>query len=132
MNGSAGSGSHTAPRFRFLENRRGQGQAVSGEVPDEEDQRVDIALTSPDLLAVNVLGQFREHPRVSALRTFITGWHVSYLSAESARGRPEAGPQERLTKSGDNLPNVVQYLEEQQPQQLNRVFLALQARVHPD
>ncbi len=115
--------------FRFLENRGGQGQAVSGEVPDEEDQRVDIALTSPDLLAVNVLGQFREHPRVSALRTFITGWHVSYLSAESARGQPEAGPQERLTKSGDNLPNVVQYLEEQQPQQLNRVFLALRARV---
>ena len=115
--------------FRFLENRRGQGQAVSGEVPDEEDQRVDIALTSPDLLAVNVLGQFREHPRVSALRTFITGWHVSYLSAESVRGQPEAGPQERLTRSGDNLPNVVQYLEEQQPQQLNRVFLALRARV---
>lgn len=115
--------------FRFLENRSGQGQAVSGEMPDEEDQRVDIALTSPDLLAVNVLGQFREHPRVSALRTFITGWHVSYLSAESARGQPEAGPQERLTRNGDNLPNVVQYLEEQQPQQLNRVFLALRARV---
>ncbi|MDE2797019.1 MAG: AAA family ATPase [Gemmatimonadota bacterium] len=115
--------------FRFLENQRGQGQAVSGEFPDEEDQRVDIGLTSPDLLAVNVLGQLREHPRVSALRTFITGWHVSFLSAESARGQPEAGPQERLTRSGDNLPNVVQYLEEQQPRQLNRVFLALRARV---
>lgn len=67
---------HGAP-FRFLENSRGSGQAVSGEMPDEEDERVDIALNSPDLLAVNALGQFREHPRVAALRTFITGWHVS-------------------------------------------------------
>lgn len=115
--------------FRFLENRGGQGQAVSGEVPDDEDRRVDIALSSPDLLAVNALGQFREHPRVGALRTFITGWHVSYLSADSARGQPEAGPQERLTRSGDNLANVVQYLEEQHPTQLQRVFAALQARV---
>ena len=115
--------------FRFLENRGGQGHAVSGEVPDHEDQRVDIALSSPDLLAVNALGQFREHPRVGALRTFITGWHVSYLSADSARGHPEAGPQERLTRSGDNLANVVQYLGEQQPGQLQRVFAALRARV---
>ncbi len=115
--------------FRFLENLGGQGQAVSGEVPDEEDQRVDIALSSPDLLAVNALGQFREHPRVGALRTFITGWHVSYLSADGARGQPEAGPQERLTKSGENLANVVQYLEEQQPERLRRVFASLRARV---
>ena len=115
--------------FRFLENREGQGQAVSGEVPDEEDQRVNIALNSSDLLAVNALGQFREHPRVGALRTFITGWHVSYLSADSARGQPEAGPRERLTKSGENLANVVQYLGEQQPQRLGRVFAALRARV---
>ncbi len=115
--------------FRFLENRRGQGQAVSGEVPDDEDQRVDIALSSSDLLAVNALGQFREHPRVGALRNFITGWHVSYLSADRARGQPEAGPQERLTKSGENLANVVQYLEEQQPQRLRRIFAALRNRV---
>ena len=115
--------------FRFLENREGQGQAVSGEVPDAEDQRVNIALNSADLLAVNALGQFREHPRVGALRTFITGWHVSYLSADSARGQPEAGPQERLTKSGENLANVVQFLGEQQPQRLKRIFAALRARV---
>ena len=115
--------------FRFLENRGGQGQAVSGEMPDEEDQRVDIGLSSPDLLAVNALGQFREHPRVGALRTFITGWHVSYLSADSARGQPEAGPQERLTKSGENLANVVQYLEEQEPERLRRIFASLRARV---
>jgi len=115
--------------FRFLDYHEGQGRAVSGELPDEQDKRVEVPLKSPDLLAVNALGQFAEHPRVAALRDFITGWHVSYLSADSARGQPEAGPQERLTKKGDNLANVIQYLAEQHLTQLERIFGVLRQRV---
>lgn len=115
--------------FRFLDYREGQGRAASGDKPDAEDRRQEIPLKSADLLAVNALGQFAEHPRVAALRDFITGWYVSYLSADSARGQPEAGPQERLTKSGDNLANVLQYLAEQHPDQLEQVFAALRRRV---
>lgn len=121
-------GSHGQP-FRFLEYREGRGRAVSGEKPDAEDERTDIPLKSSDLLAVNALGQFAEHPRVAALRDFITGWHVSYLSADSARGQPEAGPQERLTKSGDNLANVIQYLSEQHVDRLEHIFNVLRQRV---
>lgn len=115
--------------FRFLDYKRGQGKAVSGEQPDERDHRVDTPLKSPDLLAVNALGQFAEHPRVAALRDFISGWYVSYLSADSARGQPEAGPQERLTRTGDNLANVIQYLAEQHPDRLEHVFAVLRRRV---
>jgi len=121
-------GSHGQP-FRFLDYREGHGRAVSGEHPDKEDQRIDVPLNSADLLAVNALGQFADHPRVAALREFITGWYVSYLSADSARGQPEAGPQERLTKSGDNLANVIQYLAERHPERLERVFEILRQRV---
>ena len=115
--------------FRFLDYSQGQGQAVSGEVPDDADQKVEIPLSAPDLLAVNALGQFQEHPRVAALRNFIMGWHVSYLSADSARGQPEAGPQEQLTRTGDNLANVVQYLAERHPERLERIFNTLRQRV---
>jgi predicted ATPase len=115
--------------FRFLEYRRGQGRAASGELPDEQDKRVEIPLKSPDLLAVNALGQFADHPRVAALRDFITGWHVSYLSAESARGQPEVGPQERLTRSGDNLANVIQHLAERHSERLEQIFEVLRRRV---
>lgn len=115
--------------FRFLDYREGQGRAVSGDTPDEQDKRIDVPLKSPDLLAVNALGQFAEHPRVAALRDFITGWYVSYLSADSARGQPEAGPQERLTKSGDNLANVIQYLAERHGSRLERIFEVLRQRV---
>lgn len=121
-------GKHGRP-FRFLEYKNGQGRAVSGEMPDEQDERVDKPLRSPDLIAVNTLGQFAEHPRVAALREFITDWYVSYLSIDDARGQPEAGPQEQLSKTGDNLPNVIQYLKEQHPAQLEQIFRILRRRV---
>ncbi|RME25090.1 MAG: ATPase [Deltaproteobacteria bacterium] len=121
-------GSHGKP-FRFLDYERGMGRAISGERPDPEDRRVEIPLSAPDLLAVNALGQFADHPRVSALRSFITGWYVSYLSADSARGQPEAGPHERLSRTGDNLANVIQHLKEQHPERLEQIFTVLRRRV---
>lgn len=121
-------GAHGRP-FRFLDYRRGQGSATSGDEPDETDRRIESPLRSADLIAVNTLGQFAEHPRVAALREFITDWYVSYLSVDDTRGQPEAGPQERLSKTGDNLANVVQYLKEQHPRELTSIFKQLQRRV---
>lgn len=121
-------GERGAP-FRFLDYKRGVGRAVSGEVPDKEERRTEIPLKSSDLIAVNALGQFAEHPRVAALREFITDWYVSYLSIEDTRGQPEAGPQERLSKTGDNLPNVIQYLAERYPERLAEIFQVLRRRV---
>ena len=77
--------------FRFLEYRAGQGRVVSGEMPDEQDERKEETLDSPEMVAVNTLGRFARHPRVSALRRFITGWYLSYLSADETRGLPETG-----------------------------------------
>ncbi|WP_426318418.1 AAA family ATPase [Pseudoduganella sp. R-43] len=121
-------GQHGQP-FRFLDFRRGAGRAVSGELPDAEDQRKDTTLRSPDLIAVNTLGQLAEHPRVAALREFITDWYVSYLSIDQTRNQPEAGPQERLSKGGENLPNVIQYLKEQHGERLEHIFSVLRRRI---
>lgn len=121
-------GSHGQP-FRFLDYKEGIGRAVSGELPDEQDRRVETPLKSPDLIAVNALGQFAEHPRVAALREFVTGWYVSYFSVDDTRSQPEAGPQDRLSRSGDNLANVIQYLAEQHPERLQHVFEVLRSRV---
>lgn len=121
-------GSHGQP-FRFLDYKEGLGRAVSGEAPDKDDQRIEVPLNAPDLLAVNALGQFADHPRVSALRDFITGWYVSYLSVDSTRGQPESGPAERLSKSGDNLANTIQHLSERYPERLEDIFKVLRQRV---
>lgn len=115
--------------FKFLDFQQGRGRVISGELPDEQDERIDEQLDSPEMLAINTLGQFAKHPRVSALRRFITGWYLSYLSADTTRGIPEAGPQERLTSIGDNLPNVIQYLKEQRPERLEEILRTLSERV---
>lgn len=121
-------GSHGRP-FNFLDFSHGEGGVVSGEQPDAEDARVEERLDSRDLLAVNTLGQLARNPRVGALRRFITGWYLSYLTADNTRGIPEAGPQERLSTTGDNLPNVIQYLKEQHADRLAEILQTLTGRV---
>lgn len=115
--------------FNFLYFEKGEGYALPGEKPAEDDTRTQEKLASRELLAINTLGQFEKHPRVSSLRSFITGWHLSYLTVDSTRGVPDAGPQERLSQTGDNLPNVIQYLREQHLDRLNRILEILRRRV---
>jgi predicted ATPase len=115
--------------FYFLDFTSGRGRVFAGETPDQDAERIDEVLAQPDALAVNTFGQLARHPRVIALREFITGWYLSYLSADNTRGIPEAGPQERLSASGDNLPNVIQYLREQHPDRLERILQRLRERV---
>lgn len=119
----------TNKTFRFLDFKEGSGRVVVGEMPEEKNEETYEQLASPEMLAVNTLGQFAKHPRVSALRQFITGWYLSYLSADNTRGIPEAGPQERLSATGDNLPNVIQYLKEQHSDRLENILETLSRRV---
>lgn len=115
--------------FNFLYFKEGKGQVITGDMPESEDERIEEILDSPEMLAVNTLGQFAKHPRVSALRRFITGWYLSYLSADATRSLPESGPQERLSATGDNLPNVIQYLKEQHEDRLGDILKILSSRV---
>lgn len=96
---------------------------------DRSGDRTEESLDSADLLAVSTLGQLSRHPRVAALRRFISGWYLSYISADSTRALPESGPQDRLSATGDNLPNVVQFLQEQHPDRLETIFDVLGSRI---
>jgi len=115
--------------YKFLDFKGGRGRVIAGDEPGLKDERVEEVLASPEVLAVNTLGQLARHPRVSALREFITGWYLSYISAESSRTATESGAQERLTATGDNLPNVIQHLREQHPDQLSHILERLKTRV---
>jgi predicted ATPase len=115
--------------YRFLNFKEGEGIVISGENPQEEDERIYERLDSSEFLAVSTLGQLAKHPRVSALRRFITSWYLSYLTADNTRTQPEAGAQERLSPTGDNLPNVIQYLKEDHPQRLESILQTLSRRI---
>ncbi|MCY4311817.1 MAG: hypothetical protein OXC54_11015 [Rhodospirillaceae bacterium] len=68
--------------FRFMGYEKGAGKVVSGAMPDEQDRREEIPLSSPDTLAVSALGQLAENTCVVALRDFVMSWHLSYLSTD--------------------------------------------------
>lgn len=121
-------GSYGAP-FRFLDYKSGAGSVITGALPEKQDKRVDRALSAADVLAVSTLGQLAENPRVKALRDFVTGWHLSHLSAREMREVPKAGPQEHLSQSGENLVNVIQHLQESHPDRLHAIFEALRRRI---
>ncbi len=120
---------HPAAPFHFLNYRYGEGEVITGDRPEPSDTRIHKPLSGPDVLAVSTLGTLAENPRVIALRNFITGWHLSYLSADAARSNPEAGAEERLSPTGNNLPNVIQYLREQHPERLEQIFATLRRRI---
>lgn len=115
--------------YKILSYRNGKGWVISGKRPERHDRKVYEPLDAPETLAVSTLGQLQNNPRVVALRRFISNWYVSYLSAADARGQPEAGAHEHLSKAGDNLANVIQFLKERHPKLLERIFETLRRRV---
>ncbi len=114
---------------RFLDFHRGTGSVIPGEKPDKTDTPINEQLDEPSTLAVNMFGQSAQHPRVSALRRFITDWHLSRLSTDATRMATDDGPQKRLSETGDNLPNVIQYLKERYPERLEKIISILSDRV---
>lgn len=114
---------------RFLNFERGTGSVIPGEKPDKSGTLIKEQLDDPYTLAVSMLGQSAHHPRVSALRRFIIDWHLSYLSTDAMRDVTEAGQQSRLSQTGDNLPNVIQYLQEKYPERLEKIISVLSERV---
>ncbi|MFD0481132.1 AAA family ATPase [Kineococcus sp. GCM10028916] len=109
----------------ILTFEHGQGTVYDEETATYTHERLE----SPELLAVSTLGQLSRHQRVSGLRRFIAGWYLSYLSADQTRTTPLAGPQDRLSPTGDNLPNVVQFLQERHPERLASILQALSRQV---
>lgn len=73
-------------------------------------------------LGIATLGAMRQHPRISAFKKFLEGWYLSYFTPDAARGLPLAGPQRQLNVHGDNLGNVVQFMERESKRELERVL----------
>ena len=101
-------------------------ELVSREEPNETEQ---IELDDRHRLGIATLGALKQHPRISAFRRFIEGWHLSYFTPAAARSLPLAGPQKHLNIQGDNLGNVVQFLEREHPQRFKAVLKEIAGRI---
>ena len=100
--------------WRFLDFSNGKGAAVTNELDSVTDvkelQREAQTLKSPDILAIKGLAQFERFPAVVALGNLIENWHLSDFHISRARPEAEAGYAEHLSREGENLSLVVEYL----------------------
>ncbi|ASF44853.1 ATPase [Methylovulum psychrotolerans] len=70
-----------------------------------------VTLADNRKLGIATLGALKEHPRIAAFRQFIESWYLSYFTPDAARTLPLSGIQQHLNSKGDNLANVVQFME---------------------
>ncbi|MCL2852412.1 MAG: AAA family ATPase [Defluviitaleaceae bacterium] len=89
---------------------------------EESDDKEPIELTDNRRLGIATIGALKQHPRISAFRQFIEGWYLSYFTPDAARNISIAGPQKRLNRHGDNIGNVVQYMERDHPKQFKKIL----------
>ena len=88
-----------------------------------------IELQDKRRLGIATLGALKQHPRIASFREFVEGWYLSYFTPDAARGLPLAGPQRRLSIHGDNLGNVVQYMEREHRDGFDRILGKIAGRV---
>ena len=88
-----------------------------------------IELEDNRRLGIATLGALKQHPRIAAFRQFLEGWYLSYFTPDAARSLPLAGPQRRLNAHGDNLGNVVQFMEREHPDRFERILERIAERI---
>ena len=100
--------------WRFLDFSKGRGMAVTNELENVRDinelQREEQSLKAPDILAIKGLAQFERFPAVMTLGNLIENWHISDLHINRARTEQEAGYAEHLSREGENLSLIIEFL----------------------
>lgn len=120
--------------FPFLRLERGRGMVWAGEESvegtEEEDRtRSSVELTDPRQLGIATLGTLKEHPRIKRFRDFLKGWYLSYFYPDAARSLPSTGPQRHLNVHGDNIGNVVQYLEREHKERFKTILQRIASKI---
>ncbi len=120
--------------YPFLRLHHGKGLVWAGEeaveVEGEEDRAQEsVELTDLRQLGIATLGTLREHPRIKRFRDFLKGWYLSYFYPDAARSLPSAGPQRHLNVHGDNIGNVVQFMEREHRARFKGILDRIAAKI---
>ncbi len=107
----------------------GESVQFSERFDEESSERVNIKLQDNRKLGIAILGQLKQHPRISAFRQFLEGWYLSYFTPAAARGLPLVGPQQHLNVRGSNLSNVVQFMEREHPARFEHILKKISLRI---
>jgi predicted ATPase len=97
---------------------------------DEESKETELVeLNDKRKLGIATLGSLKQHPRISLFRRFIEGWYLSYFTPDAARSLPLAGPQKHLNIHGDNLGNVVQFMEREHSKKFQNILNSISHKI---
>lgn len=97
---------------------------------DEESKETELVeLNDKRKLGIATLGSLKQHPRISLFRRFIEGWYLSYFTPDAARSLPLAGPQKHLNIHGDNLGNVVQFMEREHSKKFQNILNSISRKI---
>jgi predicted ATPase len=126
--------SHGRP-YPFLRLNSGVGTvwagdtAIEGQGDEEPSTKMEVELTDLRQLGIATLGTLKEHPRIKRFRDFLKGWYLSYFHPDAARGIPPAGAQKHLNIHGDNIGNVVQYMQREQGTRFKMVLKRIASKI---
>lgn len=105
--------------FSFLMMRDGRGLAWKGDAlgseepmegsAEESTAREEVALDDKRRLGIATLGALKQHPRIASFRQFVEGWYIN--------------------AHGDNLGNVVQFMERQHRNRFRSILQRIAERV---
>ena len=123
--------------WHFLDFADGRGYAVTNETSvlgtsgfSENDlKRNEQTLKSNDILAIKGLAQFENFPVVRTLGDLIENWHISDFHINKAREEQTAGYAEHLSKEGENLSVVLQYLYDNHRSVFDSILKTMSDRV---
>jgi predicted ATPase len=123
----------TGQPWRFLDFSQGKGLAVMNEldtVTDIKDlKREEYTLKDPGILALKGLAQFEKFPVAKAMGDLLENWHISDFHIQQARPEREAGYAEHLSKEGENLALVTQFLYNRHQDIFQKILEKLKQRV---
>ncbi len=116
--------------YPFLRLQHGKGtvwagnEALQAKEGEEDTAKEPVELTDLRQLGIATLGTLKEHPRIKQFRDFLKGWYLSYFYPDAARSLPSAGPQKHLNSHGDNIGNVVQFMQQREQGDRFKLILA--------
>lgn len=118
----------------FLRLYHGKGFVWSGEEAldiegEEGSAQKQVELTDLRQLGIATLGTLKEHPRIKRFRDFLKGWYLSYFYPDAARSLPSAGPQRHLNIHGENIGNVVQFMEREHKNRFEKILDRIASKI---
>lgn len=114
--------------WKFIDFSYGTGEMVTNEPSAtrvEELNREPQTLMSKDLLAIRSLAQFERYNAAVEFGNLVNRWYISDFHFDSARHAQQNIISKHLSKSGENLSQVISYYKLRHPDVLHEIIKSI-------